>query len=718
MIFDRQTFDHKITFLIELPIRQFIFFWKIFPARIYIILVFLTGITPSTFAQQAKIDSLYNILSTSKSDTNKVKTLYFLTQALNGIKPDKGLIYAKQGLSLAQKLSYKKGESICLNAIGLTYLQMGKLDSAMISYERRYEIVKELKDSIGIAGVYDNMSVINIHLGNMDKALELRLKANKIYSHYNKKKMLASGYTWIGNIYKEQGQYSSALEYYFKTLKIYDDDNRSQDIGYPLINISSIYRYLKQYDQAKNYALEAKTVFEKSKNAKGVGVSLYRLAIIYFEEKDYDNSIKHLNEAKKIFEDTQDTYFVTLVNQLLGTIAKDKGDNEIALDYFNHALDKAQNVGDVALISTIFQNIGTVYSAKGDYIKALEYMHKSEKILNEIKDKKSLLELSPNFVELYSRINQTDSVMKYMQIYQQLSDTIFNEQTTKSIAEMQTKYETEKKDNEILVLHFEAEKREKRIWMVSSGFGFLFVFSVSGFVIYRNKKKKEQAILNQKTAELSREVSESNMKALRSQMNPHFIFNCVHTIERLLSEAKINESKICLERFSNLTRSVLENSIKREITLDEELETLQLYMELENFRFKNPFTYSITIESGIDVNTTLVPPLILQPFVENSIKHGFRDLEKTGHLKIEVKADNELLICTVEDNGIGRMESKSILSGFKKESIGMKLTESRLNLISEMKNTKSYFLIDDLVDATNKPLGTHIKMFLPYELSI
>ena len=682
--------------------------------------IILSAFIQPSFAQLQKIDSLLAVLQTTKEDTSKVKLLYKISDEYLDTKPDSTIEYASQGLVLAQKLLFKRGQSICLNALGLGYYRIGKLDTSLICFEKRHIIVKELKDSLGIAGVYDNMATIYIHYGKNEKALELRKKANDIYFSLNEKINLASGYTWIGNIYKEEGEYAIALENYIMALKTYEEENNEREIGYPLINISSVYRYLKQYEKAKQYALDAKTKFAKANIPEGVGMALYRLSLVYSNEGDFENTIKYLKEAKAIFEDINALYYQTLANTLLGTTYHEHGDNKSALGYFNTALPIAQQIGNKSSISMLYQNIGTTYFDKGDFRKALEYMHKSDKILKEINDKNSLLEISENFIVIYAHLNQPENVEKYFKRFHELSDTIFNEQSTKSIAEMQTKYETEKKDKEILTLNLDAEKKKNTIWAIASGFTVLFVLSGSGFMVFRNKKKREQAILNQQAAELSRLVSESDMKALRSQMNPHFIFNCIHTIDRLLNDLRIPESKICLENFSKLTRTVLENSKKREISLSEEIETLRLYMDLENMRFRNPFTYNIEVEPGIDRETTLVPPLILQPFIENSIKHGFRDPEKPGQIRIEIRNENEYLVCSVEDNGIGRTNAVNIKtsSGFKKESLGIKLTEERLDLISKTKNVQSYFSIKDLVDDDHKPAGTRVKMFLPYELSI
>ena len=674
-------------------------------------IIFLVGLQPSQ-AQKQNVDSLLTILQAAKADTSRVKLLNKISDVYLYTKPEKSIEYAKQGLALSEKIEYKEGQSICLRNLGIAYCQIGKFDSAMVFFEKCHTIEMILKDSIGIANTCNNMGIIHLQYGDHKKAMALYKRASTIYASHNEKSKLAMGYNNIGNIYKDQAEYSIALEYYLKAYKVYEEEKNEKDIGNLLINISHLYISLKQYEKAKQYALDSKKKFVKANNLFGVGEALYALSFAYSEEGNFENTVKYLNEAKTIFDGMHALYYQTVINDALGTTYHKHGENEKALRYFNTSLPIAQKIGDRQLISTLYGNVGAVYSDKGDFRKALEYMRKSEKMLNEINDKQTLVEISESFICLYARMNQPDSVRKYLTKYKQLSDTIFNEQNTRAIAEMQTKYETEKKDKEILVLNLEAEKKKNTIWAIAAGSGVLLVVLLSGFVVFRNKKKREQAVLLQM-------VSETDMKALRAQLNPHFIFNCIQTINGLLSELKIQESKTCLDQFSNLTRSVLENSKKREIPLSAELETLRLYMDLENMRFANPFQYEFVIEPSIDPETTLVPPLILQPFVENSIKHGFRDHEKPGQLKIEIHTENESLVCSVEDNGVGRNTVNiKTSSGFKKESLGIKLTEERLDLISKTKKVQSHFSIKDLVDGNNKPDGTRVEMYLPYELSI
>lgn len=738
-------------------------------------------------AQDTKIDSLYTLLHNSHENNEKVSTLYNLARLLYQVEPQKAIEFANQGLQLSEKNGYQSGIGDCLNVLGVIYFQIGEYDSAFLYFKQMLEITEKSNNIKGKAGALDNLAVIYFRKGDIDKALELRQQAIGIYQKLNDNTHIGNGYTWVGNIYKEVGKYTEALEYYFKSLRILEAENDLLNTGFPLLNISSIYRVTQQYNLAKNYAIEAQKIFVKANYQDGIGTALFRIAIIYLDEENYDSSVYYLQEAKKILEKTHNKSFLTLIDQNLGACYQSMNRLDDALRYFNTTLDNSIDMGDSSLMVYAIHNIGTIYMEQGDYQKALIYLNKSNNILRKHKDPNISLEDYKCFVNIFSHLNQPDSVSKYLIKIQDTYAILFNEQNSKSIAEMQAKYETEKKDKEILALNLENEKRESNIILLenqneinrlrlensiiendknaqrlhlanlekgkqkadielltliknrqaqsikdeqdarkrmfnyfSLGFASLAMLLFLGFLSYRNRKLKKEAVLKQQAAELSLQVSENNIKALRSQMNPHFIFNSVQTIERLLNESRISDSKLCLDRFSNLTRTVLENSNKREISLKEELDTLKLYIELEKLRFSNPFEYDIRVEEGIDPETTLIPPLILQPFVENALKHGFRDETKRGMLSITIIKENDFLRCTVEDNGVGRKHSMSIkpVSGFKKESLGLKITEERLNLISESRKQRAYFKIEDLLDKSDNPLGTRVLVFLPYEQSI
>ena len=502
-------------------------------------IIFLVGLQPSQ-AQQQNVDSLLAVLQTTKADTSKVKLLYKISDAHFPAKADEAKDYALQGLALSKKIAFKEGQGICLKALGKAYYILEKYDSAMTCFEKQYEIAKELKDSVGIASVYLNKGAIFAAYGNEKKALEFYKKAKEISASKNTKTLLTKAYINIGDMYEKLTEYPMALEYYLKACEIGEEKELEKSLL--LVNIGSIYFSLKQYEKAKQYAFEAKVKYEKANNCDGVGGALNMLANVYFINGDFENAVKFYKEAKSVFEKAQSLHYEIMVDSNLGQAYSKLGEQEKALNCFFSALLIAKKIEEPRIISSLYASIGETYRNKGDFLKALEYMRKAEKTCLGQNHKTLLLELFNNFIDIYNQLNQPDSVSRYFKRYQQLSDTIFNEQTTKSIAEMQTKYETEKKDKEILALNLETQKKKNAIWAIASGAVLLLVVLLSGFVVFRNKKKREQAVL-------SLMARESDMNALRSQMNPHFIFNCIHTINGLLNELKIQESKTCLDKF-------------------------------------------------------------------------------------------------------------------------------------------------------------------------
>ena len=215
-----------------------------------------------------------------------------------------------------------------------------------------------------------------------------------------------------------------------------------------------------------------------------------------------------------------------------------------------------------------------------------------------------------------------------------------------------------------------------------------------------------------------KQVLQTEMKALRAQMNPHFIFNSLHSINEYIMENDKDRASEYLSKFARLMRLVLENSREQEVPLESDLAALELYMQLESLRFANRFQYRIKIDPGIDRENTLIPPLMLQPFAENAIVHGIKD-KGDGLIKIDIHAENNsMLRCIVEDNGAGR-ETPAMAKETRGErkSLGMKIMQERLNTINQLKKAKAAVYIFDLKDAENKPGGLRIELLLPLKLA-
>ena len=210
--------------------------------------------------------------------------------------------------------------------------------------------------------------------------------------------------------------------------------------------------------------------------------------------------------------------------------------------------------------------------------------------------------------------------------------------------------------------------------------------------------------------EWHRTAADLEMQALRARMNPHFIFNCLSSINHFIVKNETETASDYLTRFSRLMRLVLLNSQKPQITLEEEVEMLKLYIELEKLRFRDAFTWSISYADDIRLSDLMIPPLLLQPFCENAIWHGLMHKKGAGHLAISFEMHGDVLECTITDNGIGREKAAQIKkhSVDHQKSMGLRLTTARLALFNEDGSFPTSYRMEDLTDAKGEIAGTKV----------
>ena len=205
------------------------------------------------------------------------------------------------------------------------------------------------------------------------------------------------------------------------------------------------------------------------------------------------------------------------------------------------------------------------------------------------------------------------------------------------------------------------------------------------------------------------------MMALRAQMNPHFLFNSLNSINHFIVKNKPEEAAEYLTKFSRLIRLILTNSKLTAVPLANEIEAVRLYLQLEKIRFNNRFDYSIEVEEGVDVDYFEIPPLLIQPYIENAIWHGLLHKEEKGHLKLLLYVQDPYLFVIVEDNGVGRrkaQEQKS-KSATKDKSMGMQITAERVDLLNQLKQQQATVEIIDMEDQDGNPSGTKVIMRIP-----
>lgn len=240
----------------------------------------------------------------------------------------------------------------------------------------------------------------------------------------------------------------------------------------------------------------------------------------------------------------------------------------------------------------------------------------------------------------------------------------------------------------------------------------VFVLILAYWYITRRIKATER-----RRSEIKQKIAESEMKALRSQMNPHFIFNALNSIQRFIIKNDKIQASNYLSKFATLVRSVLENAQYSDVVLEDEMKALNLYLELEALRFKSKMEYNIEIEDNIDPKELKIPSMLIQPFVENAIKHGILHKKNGGRVDIKIRIEDSMLICVIEDDGVGRKKAQELKDKQKHthQSLGMQVTQERLDILNAQRANKVSIKISDLHDEKNEASGTRVEIFTPID---
>ncbi len=229
------------------------------------------------------------------------------------------------------------------------------------------------------------------------------------------------------------------------------------------------------------------------------------------------------------------------------------------------------------------------------------------------------------------------------------------------------------------------------------------------------KLQLEEKAIEHHLAEMAKEKTQLEMKVLRTQMNPHFIFNSLNSINRFILQNNSAQASQYLTKFSRLVRLILQNSQESLITLENELETLELYLDLEALRFNYHFRWKVIVQPDLDISMVKVPPLIIQPFAENAIWHGLMHREEKGQLDIEIWQEGDDLFFKITDDGVGRKQAEELSSksATREKSMGLHITADRIAMLQQSNIKGSGLTINDLVNPDGSPAGTEVIAKIP-----
>ena len=289
------------------------------------------------------------------------------------------------------------------------------------------------------------------------------------------------------------------------------------------------------------------------------------------------------------------------------------------------------------------------------------------------------------------------------------SDSLMSANYQQTLAGARAQYEADKTAKELELLELRLQRNRFLVWGLIVGFGLIASVTILLITRYRFRSRQRMEVMN-------RTISELNQTNLRQQMNPHFIFNTLNSIQYYVFQNDKISSNNYMTKFASLIRKTLENSRHTEISIKEELDALHLYLELEELRFKEKFDWTIRVDEEIDTLAYKIPTMLIQPYVENAITHGLMNKENgKGRILVELQLQKDQILCTIEDNGIGRAKAMEIKQ--KKDnhhqSMGTNITESRLKLVNEIYGKSMIVSYTDLLDESGEPAGTKVELNIP-----
>ena len=294
-------------------------------------------------------------------------------------------------------------------------------------------------------------------------------------------------------------------------------------------------------------------------------------------------------------------------------------------------------------------------------------------------------------------------------MYMQYKEKSINEESIIESLLYKEHYEFDKKEDSLKQKQIVAETRlmteKKQKYFYWTGLGLLSLLSFLGYRNFQNQNK-----INRLAADAyAKERTELELQSLRAQLNPHFIFNCINSIDAFIHSNDKYNATVYLNKFARLLRNILDSSKLTTVSFTKDIDTLKLYVELEELRHENKFRTEFSIDDGLLINDYKVPALIIQPFVENAILHGLKNREdNSGLLQIEIKKITDKIEYTIKDNGIGR-EAAGLIAQNKESSYGMQMSYDRIKLFN--KEEKPSVEITDLYN-NSIAAGTEVKVLL------
>jgi tetratricopeptide (TPR) repeat protein len=716
-----------------MPLRNFI---------LLLIWVLSFSLKPGqVFSQTKQIDSLKLLLVNAKEDTNKVNTLNRLSNALYMCDDlDNCLQFAQQQLSLTKKIGYQSGEAYAFLNIANCNVDNNKLEEAYAYYKLANQLGQKINNKRIIGISYANFGNVESLRGNYIKATTKFDTALIYYREIGDKEHIAHTMANMAMNYYDQNNYSEAITHFYTAISYWEKfgnkpmlANCHTYVGDIKVEQKNYCDALNEYKKALDINISRSTETNESSVFNGYeAMSLSKIGEVYLLLKKPDSAILKFKNALEKLIRTKFTAFLTggksrcytgigQIYELWGDSAKQKGENKKAKDnfliahtnyekslkqYIEEGYGKRNYENDVP---TLYIHLGNINIKLNNYLQGGIWLKQALALSTKKRARPQLRDSYLNLSKFYEITGNSSEAYENYKKYVLYRDSIVNEESLRKTEGYKMQYEFDKKEDSLKQVQIitetklKAEKKQKYFYWV--GLSLLALLSFFVFLNFRNQKK-----INRLAAEAyANERTELELQSLRAQLNPHFIFNCINSIDAFIHSNDKYNATIYLNKFARLLRNILDSSKLSTVSFAKDIDTLKLYVELEELRHENKFKTEFNIDDELLSNDYKVPALIIQPFVENAILHGLKNREDNeGLLQIEIKKVADKIEYSIKDNGIGR-KAAGMIAQNKEASYGMQMSNDRIKLFNK-EEKPSVQIIDLYKD--DIATGTEVKVSL------
>lgn len=647
-------------------------------------MVFLLLETTMAFAQSKKNQSYQQKGSFSKISKTAYRSNSEVANKLNTAKilfktePEKALDLVHDALLIAIKENFIKDEADAYKLLGEFNYKLNEYNLSYKNYGKAIAIYQ--KQSYPIYAIYYDIGKSAEMLKDYQNASSYFTKYLKLAKSKRDKNAQAKAHIALGNTYLKWKELKGAKHHYTEALNIEKKRNNKQGIVVANLKLGEVEEARNNDKQAIQYYRSSQNTAKQINDDKAVNQAYSNISNIYENQRNVDEGIEINQEALNYNQQRNNQNEIAQSNINLANFYLQDNNEQEAIKSLENSIQIAEQTGDIEKKTQATQVLSKAYNKSG-LDRQAEEKYKEYLILEDSLYKMRARQLA----------NQNKK-----------GELLENAQNKLSLLE---------KDKELSEKTIELLRQEKLISeqfisqqkiITYSLIAGIIILIVTAFLVYRSNKAKNKA--NQLLV----------LKSLRAQMNPHFIFNALNSVNSFISKSDERAANRYLADFSRLMRDVMENSQQDFISLAKEIAILEMYLKLEHHRFKDKFEYSFEVDESINAEEFFIPPMLIQPYIENAVWHGLRYKKEKGFLAVSIQQLKNTIIVKVIDDGIGRKKSQELKTENQKaqKSTGIKNIDSRLKIISDIYKAKLDVKINDI-----EPSGTEVTVIINQEFN-